>query len=104
MADGDTKIRRTLQLKFSVPGASEAMLQMMKSAAPFYQMFSDAKVRLLQNVDDPSRFIQEIEYQTPEALELNRQQIAADPKLQVYLQAWRAMFPGGIEVDVYKEV
>jgi hypothetical protein len=69
-----------------------------------YQMFGDAQVRLLQNVDDPSRFLQEIDYAAPEALELNRQHIAGDPRVQAYLQAWRSMFPGGIEIDVYEEL
>ena len=51
--DGDAKIRRTLHFKFTLPGANEQMIAMIKSAAPLYQMFGDAKVRLLQNVDDP---------------------------------------------------
>jgi hypothetical protein len=69
-----------------------------------YQMFTDAKVRLLQNVDDPSRFVQEIEYDAPESLELNRQQLASDPRVQTYIQAWRSMFPGAVEIDVFKVV
>jgi hypothetical protein len=102
MAENDKKIRRTLHFKFILAGATEQMIAMMKSAAPLYQMFGDAQVRLLQNVDDPSRFLQEIEYDAPEQLELNRQQLASDPRVQTYLQAWKAMFPGTIEMDVYK--
>jgi len=98
----DKTIRRTLHFKFTLPAASEQMIAMIKSAAPLYQMFGDAQVRLLQNVDDPSRFLQEIEYDAPETLELNRQQLAADPRVQAYLQAWRAMFPGGVDIDVYR--
>jgi len=101
MAD-DKTIRRTLHFKFTLPGASEQMIAMMKSAAPLYQMFGDAQVRLLQNVDDPSRFLQEIEYEAPEAIEMNRQQLASDPRVQAYLQAWKAMFPGAIEIEVFK--
>ena len=104
MGNGDPKIRRTLHFKFTLTGATEQMVAMIKSSAPLYQMFGEAKVRLLQNVDDPSRFLQEIEYEAPEALELNRQQIASDPRVQAYLQAWRAMFPGAIEIDVYREL
>jgi hypothetical protein len=104
MTNGDAKIRRILHFKFTLPGASEQMIAMMKSAAPLYQMFGDAQVRLLQNVDDPSRFLQEIEYDAPEAMEMNRQQIASDPRVQAYLQAWRTMLPGAIEIDVYKVV
>lgn len=102
MANGESRIRRTLHFKFTLTGASEQMIAMIKSAAPLYQMFSNAQVRLLQNVDDPSRLLQEIEYDAPESLEMNRQQMASDPRVQAYLQAWKAMFPGAIEIDVYK--
>ncbi len=103
MAQPDAKIRRTLHFRFTLTGASGQMIAMIKSAAPLYQMFGDAKVRLLQNVDDPNRFLQEIEYDAPATMELNRQQIAGDPRVQAYLQAWRAMFPGVIEIDVFKD-
>ena len=102
MANDETKIRRTLHFKFTLTGAPEQMVAMIKSAAPLYQMFGDATVRLLRNVDDPGRFLQEIEYDAPAALEQNRQQIASDPRVQSYLQAWRSMFPGAIEIDVYQ--
>ena len=102
MSNSEKKVRRTLHFKFTLPGASEQMLAIMKSAAPLHQVFGEARVHLLQNVDDPSRFLQVIEYETPETLEANRQQIASDPRVQAYLAAWRAMFPGSIEIDVYK--
>ena len=97
-------IRRTLHFKFTLAGAPEQMLAMIKSAAPFYQMFGDAKVKLLQNVDDQSRFIQVVEYDAPAALETSRQQIASDPRVQGYIQGWRAMFPGAIEIEVFQDV
>ena len=98
----EPKIRRTLHFRFTLTGASEQMIAMIKSSAPLYQMFTDAKVRLLRNVDDPSRFLQEIEYDAPESLETNRQQIASDPRVQAYIMGWKAMFPGVIEIDVYQ--
>jgi hypothetical protein len=105
MPDTDQKVRRTLHLKFSLPGADPAQLSVMAQASvPFYQLFGDAKVRLLQNVDDPGKYIQVIEYETPEAFELNRQKIAGDVRMQSYLQAWRAMLPGGVEIDVFQDV
>jgi hypothetical protein len=97
-------IRRTVHFKFTLPGASEQMIAMMKSSAPLYQMFGEAKVTLLQNVDDNTRFIQVVEYDAPAALETSRQQIASDPRVQSYMQAWRSMFPGAIEIDVYQEI
>jgi hypothetical protein len=102
MTNGEAKIRRTVHFKFTIAGAPEQMIAMIKSAAPLYQMFGDAQVRLLQNVDDPNRFLQEIEYDAPETIETNRQQIASDPRVQAYIQGWKTMFPGAIEIEVYK--
>ena len=104
MSNDDVKIRRTLHLRFTLPGASEQMIAMIKSSAPLYQMFGEAQVRLLQNVDDPARFLQQIEYDAPESLELNRQQLASDARVQAYLQAWRSMVPGGVDIEVFKEL
>ena len=104
MAGEGNQIRRILHFRFTLLDVSPEMLAMMKSTAPFFQMFGNAKVRLLRNADDPKRFIQEIDYETPEAIETNRQKIAGDPMVQAYLQTWRAMFPGGIEIDVFDEV
>ena len=99
------KVRRTLQLRFTLRTADLTQLAaMIKAAAPFYQMFGKAEVRLLQNVDDPSKFVQIIDYEAVEDWELSRQRIAGDPRMQVYLQTWRTMFPGVLEIDVFQEV
>ena len=50
------------------------------------------------------RSIQEIEYEAPEGWELNRQRIAGDLRMQTFLQTWRVMFPGALEIDVFQEV
>jgi hypothetical protein len=105
MSNGEPKVRRTLQLRFTLPMSdSTQLIAMIKAATPFYQMFGKAEVRLLQNVDDQTKFVQEIEYEADEDWELNRQRIAGDPRMQVYLQTWRNMFPGAPEIDVYQEV
>jgi hypothetical protein len=105
MAADETKVIRTLHLKFTLPAADPAQLSaLIKSAKPFYEFFGTTRVRLLQNVDDPARFTQVIDYETDASVEVNRQRIASDPRLQGFVQAWRAMLPGAVEVDVYQEV
>jgi hypothetical protein len=105
MSDEEVKVRRTLQLRFTLPtGDSAQLVAMIKAAAPFYQMFGKAEVRLLQNVDDPTKFLQQIEYEAQEDWELNRQRVAGDARMQAYLQTWRVMFPGAMEVDVFQDV
>src|SRR5580692_9281332 len=104
-SDEQPKVRRTLQLRFTLPSAdSTQLVAMIKAAAPFYQMFGKAEVRLLQNVDDPAKFVQQIEYEADEGWELNRQRLASDARMQTYLQTWRTMFPGVLEIDVFEEV
>jgi hypothetical protein len=105
MANGEDKVRRTLHLRFTLPAAEPTqILTMMRAAAPFYEFFGSTEIKLLQNVDDPGRFIQVIEYETDPALEVNRQRIASDPRMQGYLQAWRAVLPGAVEIDVFREM
>jgi hypothetical protein len=104
MANESQTVRRTVQFKFTLPAANSSQLAaLIKSAAPFYEAFGGRRVRLLQNVDDPGRFVHEIEYDTHELIELNRQRVASDPRVQAYLQAWRSVFPGSVEIDVYQE-
>jgi quinol monooxygenase YgiN len=103
--DNDKTVRRTLFLRFTLPGAdSEQLSALMRAAAPFYQMFGNAQFKLLRNADDPAKFIQVIEYETPESFEINRQSIASDMRFQAYFAAWRAILPGALEIDVYEEV
>ena len=105
MTNGGHTVKRTLFFKFRLPAADPAQLgAIMKASAPFYEFFGGSRMRLLQNADDPGQYIQMIEYETPELMEMNRQRIASDQRLQGYLQAWRAFLPGAVEVDVYQEV
>jgi len=105
MSNEDAKVRRTLHLRFTLPTADTGQfVAMIKAAAPFYQMFGNAQVRLLQNVDDPAKLIQEIEYEASEDWELSRQHMASETRMQVFLQTWRTMFPGALEMDVYQIV
>jgi hypothetical protein len=99
-----TNVQRILHFKFRMPNADTGQLvALVKSALPFFQA-SGARARLLRNVDDPSQFIQVLEYEVPQMLEMNRQAIASDPLFQSYLRTWRTLVPGGVEVDVYEDV
>ena len=103
--DSETKVTRTLHLKFTLPTADPTqILAFMKATAPYYELFGGRQVRLLQNVDSPSQFIQILDYDVDQSLEASRQQIASDPRLQMFLQSWRQMFPGSVEVCVFRDV
>ncbi len=69
MATTERKVRRTLHFRFTMPSADPAqLLQFVNASKPFYEMMGGTEVRLIQNVDDPGKFIQVIEYETPESM------------------------------------
>ena len=106
MADDATKVRRTLllRLKAPTPDAAKMLGSMMQNTAAMYKAFGDAKVRLLRNADDQTQFLQILEFQADEAVERSRQKMASDPTMQNFLQAWRSMFPGAADAEVYEDV
>ncbi len=106
MAKDSETANRALHIKIRTPTADSAKLlaSMMKNSAPLYQAFGAVRMRLLRNVDDQAQFIQVIEYQANQAFELNRQKLASDPITRNFVQAWRALFPGATEIDVYEDV
>lgn len=105
MAKDGSMVRRTLYLRLRSPAADPSqLLSLLKAAIPFYEALGGGRVRLLRNVDDPMQFMQVVEYETPPAFELNRQRIASDPAMQAYLQTWRMLLAGAVEIDVYEDV
>ncbi|HVO92529.1 MAG TPA: hypothetical protein VMT22_06790 [Terriglobales bacterium] len=106
MADVDEKAKRVLHIKIRAPSldAMTLLASAMKGALPFLQAFGDAQVHLLRNVDDQTQFLQVIEYQAAKELELYRHKLASNSIVHNYLQAWRSLFPGAIEIDVYEDI
>jgi len=104
MTDAPTSVTRFLHVKFRAPTADTAqLLPLMKAALPMLEALG-ARVRLMRNADDPAQFVQIIEYQMDPTLEANRQKVASDPMIRNYMHAWRTVFPGPMEMDVYEDV
>jgi hypothetical protein len=104
MADAPTSVTRFLHVKFRAPTTDTTqLLPLMKAALPMLEALG-ARVRLMRNADDHSQILQIIEYQMDPALEASRQKVASDPMLRNYMQAWRTVFPGPMEMDVYEDV
>jgi hypothetical protein len=104
MADADAVVKRVLHVKMRALGDPQQILGLMRSATPFYRAFGGTQFRFLQNVDDPTRFLIEVEYEANAALELNRQKIASDPMVRAFLEGWRQLLAGSAEMDFYDDV
>jgi hypothetical protein len=104
MADEPSKVTRFLHVKFRAPTTDTTqLLPLMKAALPMLEALG-ARVRLMRNADDHSQILQIIEYHMDPQLEASRQKAASDPMLRNYMQAWRTVFPGPMEMDVYEDV
>ena len=105
MTEEAQKVPRILHLRMKLPSADAAqLLSFVKAASFFYQTMGATRFRLLRNVDDPTQLVQVLEYETQGALELNRHRIASDPAVRGFLQTWRTLLMGAIEIDVYEDV
>jgi hypothetical protein len=100
----DETLQRVLQFKIRVQGDAGQVIALMKSATPFYQAMGGRRFRFLRNVDDPAQLLVEVEYEAHAGLELNRQKVASDPMVRTFLQGWRTMLAGSVELDVYEDV
>ena len=105
MIDEPRKVRRILHLKTRTTAADPSqLLSFVKASIPFYQALGGTRIRLLRNVDDPSHLVQEVEYETQESFEMNRHQVASDPTMRTFLQTWKSLLMGAVEIDVYEDV
>src|SRR6185437_16100295 len=104
MAKPEQDVRRVLQIRMRTLGEPAQVLALIRSAAPLYQTMGGTGFRVLQNVDEPTQLLAEIEYEAHAALELNRHKLATDPMMRTFLQSWRAILQGSADVDVYEDV
>jgi len=106
MPNDPAMAKRILCLRIRAPSADAAKLivSMIKNAVPLYKTFGGTSVRLLRNADDQAQFMQVIEYETDAAIESGRQKLASEPAAQKFVQAWRAMFPGTVDAEIYEDV
>jgi hypothetical protein len=94
-----------LHLRIKTPTESaDALFTFLKSAIPFYESSGGVRVRLLRRVDDPTRFIEVIEYDSLEAFNKDQHRADNDPQMRAYLQTWRSMLDEGVEVETYEDV
>lgn len=86
------------------PGARQALLDFLREAAPYYEAPGGIRMRLLQDANNPDKFIEEFEYATSEAFETDNLRVENDPVMRSYLDRWRALLADKAEVTVYHDV
>jgi len=86
------------------PGERENLLEFFRQAFPFYEAPGGIQMRLLQQLDDPDSFIEEVRYQGGAEYERDNVRVESDPEMKQYLDRWRSLLAGRPEVTAYREV
>ena len=96
---------RVLHLRIRTPsGSADALFSFLKGVIPFYEAAGGVRVRLLRSIEDPTRFIEVIEYDSLEAFDRDQHRVDNDPQMRSYLQTWRSLLDGGVEVETYEDL
>lgn len=97
--------KRILHLRIT-PGTGDhqELGAFLLDAIPYHEDLPGVGVRLLLRIDDPSRSIEVVEYETNAAFDADEKRIADDPHMQGLLKAWRETLTGDVCVETYEDV
>lgn len=97
--------RRFLHLRLRVAGEKqESLLSFLREAVPFYEEPGGIHVRLLRSLEDPARFIEEVEYRDAETYDRDQVRVESDARMRSLLDRWRVLLEGPAEVERYEDV
>ncbi|MBZ0171654.1 MAG: antibiotic biosynthesis monooxygenase [Phycisphaerales bacterium] len=91
-----------LHLRIRVkPGGREALLSFLREAVPFYESPGGITMRLLEDHDDPDRFVEVVEYASERAYQDDQRRVEHDEKMKSYLKRWRNLLAEPPAVEVF---
>jgi hypothetical protein len=91
-----------LHLRIHVaPQNRKPLISFLAHAIPFYEQPGGIRVRLLQQRDDSSAFVEIIEYVDRDSYERDQERVRSDPAMKARLDAWRALLEGPPELELY---
>ena len=82
----------------------DSLFLFLRDAVPFYERTSGITIRLFQSIDDPSRLIEVVEYESRHVHDLDKARIESDPQMQAYLERWHTFLAGPVEIETYQDI
>jgi hypothetical protein len=95
---------KVLCLRLRIKDTEEALLSFLKKAIPFYEAIEGIRIRILRNTNDPSRFIEIVEYATDDAFESDQRRVAEDRQMKTLLAEWHALLADAVEVEIFEDL
>jgi len=94
-----------LHLRITVKDHDRGRLaSFLNEAIPYYEKMPGTKVRLLANKENPTRFVEVIEYDEQVTFDADQLRVRSDPMMIALLERWRSLLAMKPEVEVYEEV
>lgn len=105
LRDSDNRQRIQLHLRIRTSDANRrSFLDFLREAIPVYKAPGGIDVLLLQNLRDPERYIEVIDYDGLSAYEADQLRVANDPAPISLLERWRGLLNGRVEVETYRNI
>ncbi|GIK49122.1 MAG: antibiotic biosynthesis monooxygenase [Hyphomonadaceae bacterium] len=97
--------KRTIHLRIKPrTGDHQELGAFLRNAVPYYEALPGVRVRLLRSLDDPSQYVEVVEYETVAAFNADEKRMAIDPRMQAFLRDWRATLAQDVIVETYEDV
>jgi hypothetical protein len=105
LREGQSIAKRLIHLRIrSQSDDPAALFSFLRAAVPFYESLPGICIRLLRSLEDASRFIEVVQYETEEIYEADQVRVNSDPEMQTYLSSWRSLLREGVAVETYEDV
>ena len=107
MASQNAVVQSRIQLHLRIRASKarrQSLLAFLREAIPAYKAPGGIGVRLLEDLRDPERFIEVIDYSSPAAFETDQVRVETDATMIALLDRWRRRLDGPVEIETYKDI
>ena len=94
-----------LHLRIEVPDESRTeFLDLLRSAIPVYEEPGGIRVRLLEHLEDSTKFIEVVEYDDFDTYSTDQKRVHSDSEAAQYISRWRQLLASPPDIACYREL
>lgn len=83
------------------PGRRGDFLKFLREVIPFYEAPGGIRMRVLQDRENPDRFIEIVEYKDSATYRRDQERVASDPEMRQTLDTWREFLAEPPTIETY---
>ena len=82
----------------------EELPKFLREAITYYAAPGGIRIRLLRNVDDPTKLIEVVEYEDQDAYEKDLLRLDGHAEMRAYLSRWYTLLEDDVQVETYEDL